>query len=81
MSVTIINMQRREGGCCNCGKPVDGAYGLPVFEGHVVANDWPGEWGGQDCCQDCYELPQRDALPGTLPAATWWEWYGEDYSI
>lgn len=56
--VLVIRMQTPGSGmgepCVNCGKPSSGFHGLPVFNGDIVSNDWPGEWGGACCCEDCY---------------------------
>ena len=40
--------------CVACGRPSSGFHGLPVFNGDVVSNDWPGEWAGVPCCEPCY---------------------------
>ena len=36
-----------------------------VFNGDVMSNDWPGEWGGRSCCEACYEKH----LAGKMPTA------------
>lgn len=39
-----------------------GSYGIPIWNGMIVANDWPGEWGGVPVCKPCYERHERGEL-------------------
>lgn len=48
--------------CANCGQPASGFHGLPYFNGDLMSNDWPGDWGGRPCCEDCYERHARGEL-------------------
>jgi hypothetical protein len=49
--------------CVACGEPSSGFHGLPIFNGDIVSNDWPGEWGGVPCCEACYEKHLRGGMP------------------
>lgn len=65
-----IAMQTRPGAderCCvpRCPNYGSGFHALPIFNGDIVSNDWPGEWGALPCCERCYELH----LAGQLPTA------------
>jgi len=31
-------------------------YGIPVYEGEILPDDDPGEWGGVPVCPHCYYL-------------------------
>lgn len=33
-------------------------YGIPVFAGDVLPNDWPHAWGGAPACPTCYAYQQ-----------------------
>jgi hypothetical protein len=48
--------------CVACGQPSSGFHGLPVFNGDIVSNDWPGEWGGVPCCLACFYLHEQGKL-------------------
>lgn len=40
---------------CNiCGCEWESGWGVPVWNGVRVANDWPGEWGGVPVCEPCF---------------------------
>ena len=71
----FIRMQDREGGCTTCSRPAD-YCGVPMYEGYVLPNDWPGEWGGFPCCWRCFEVQQTLTKPMPprafrLLVATW----------
>lgn len=60
-----IRMQSRPGEgdpCSNCGEPSTGWHALPWFNGDLVSNEWIGDWGGQQCCLECYELHESGKL-------------------
>ena len=64
-AVEVILFQSRpnEGDpCCVCAEPCDGYHGLPFFNGDLVSNDWPGDWGNKACCRRCYEAHERGEL-------------------
>lgn len=57
-----IIMQSRPGEgdpCVNCRQPSSGHHALPIFNGDIMSNEWPGEWGGVPCCERCYELHEQ----------------------
>lgn len=58
--IEVIRMQTPGYGtgepCVACGEPCEGECSLPIFNGDIVSNDWPGDWGGVPCCNRCYEL-------------------------
>ena len=61
-----IRMQSRPGDgepCVACRRPSSGWHALPVFNGDIVSNDWPGEWGGVPCCESCYAAHAEGRLP------------------
>jgi hypothetical protein len=55
-----IRMQLRMIDCFICGEPDEHRWGVPVFNGDVVSNDFP-DWlwrsggGGQAVCRECFE--------------------------
>jgi hypothetical protein len=59
--VLEINMNPRHLDCHLCGQPTEHKWGVPIFNGDVVSNDFPDDlWseggGGQAVCERCYEL-------------------------
>lgn len=48
--------------CCSCGEPASGFHGLPTFNGDIMSNDWPGDWGGKVCCEECYLKHERGGM-------------------
>jgi hypothetical protein len=68
--VLVIDMNDatdRLGDCYACGGPSHPNYGLPIWNGFIVGNEWPYEWGGVPCCEDCYERHQRGELTEVTP--------------
>lgn len=64
--VLEIRMQSRPGEgdpCSNCGEPSTGFHALPWFNGDLMSNDWPGEWGGLPCCLECFQQHESGKLP------------------
>lgn len=59
--VLEINMNVREVECYVCGEWTEYRWGVPVFNGDIVSNDFP-DWlwgnggGGQAVCERCYNL-------------------------
>lgn len=49
--------------CPGCGGRASPFHGLPVFNGDIMSNDWPGEWGGAPACEACFEKHLRGELP------------------
>jgi hypothetical protein len=46
--------------CIICKLPIYGRlFGIAMFEGEPVPNDWQGDWAGCDCCEQCYQGHQR----------------------
>lgn len=60
--VEVINLSARWTDCTVCGEETPAAWGLPVWNGLIVANDWPGEWGGVPACEACWEQHERGEL-------------------
>lgn len=53
--------------CCICGVEVviltfGKNYGIPMWEGKVVAPDSSHEWGGFTACKDCFDKYERGDL-------------------
>lgn len=62
--IEVIELFPRESNCAICGVDVvDCRLGVPMFEGCLVPNDWPHEWGGADACQECFAKHERGELP------------------
>lgn len=57
-----INMQDHWTECTVCGADTPAEWGLPVWNGMIVANDWPGEWGGVPACESCWAKHERGEL-------------------
>lgn len=71
--VVIVDLSAHWADCHVCGEPTPCRWGLPVWNGFIVANDWPGDWGGVPACQSCWarhergelaEVPTSDYRPG-----------------
>lgn len=43
-------------------------YGVPIYEGYIVPDDYRGEWGGFTACKPCYALVRllQSERPGQL---------------
>lgn len=61
-SILVINLNERWAECSVCGADTPAKWGLPVWNGFIVANDWPGEWGGVAACESCWERHERGEL-------------------
>lgn len=57
--ITVINMNERWTDCHICGEPTLAKWGVPTWNGSIVANDWPGDWGGVPACEKCWEEHER----------------------
>ena len=55
----IINLDEPWTECTICGADTPSKWGVPVWSGMIVANDWPGDWGGVPACKSCYEQHTR----------------------
>lgn len=60
--MVVINMQEPWTECTVCGADTLEGWGLPIWNGLIVANDWPGEWGGVPACESCWERHERGEL-------------------
>lgn len=60
--IYVIDLNERRTDCTACGAETPARWGLPVWEGFVVANDWPGPWGGVPACESCWERHERGEL-------------------
>ena len=60
---TIIRLDEPTDFCCVCNQEVYMDYGLAMYEGDIVPNDWKGEWGGFTACRRCYELFTTVTVP------------------
>lgn len=50
--------------CAVCDGPLEGFFaGIAMWNGEIVANKDPGEWGGAPCCEKCFEKHERGELP------------------
>jgi hypothetical protein len=56
-------LDKRLRDCHVCGGPSLASWGLPLNNNaEIVANDWPGEWGGAPACYTCWWLHERGKL-------------------
>ncbi len=39
-----------------------GSYGIPLWSGLIVGNDWPHDWMGAPVCEPCYRRHERGEL-------------------
>ena len=53
--------------CHGCGAEGPSRWGIPIWEGFVLPNDWQGEWAGVDACEACWT--RQGQL--TAPVALW----------
>lgn len=60
--VCVIDLWLPTAECHVCGEPTLCKWGLPVWNGFIVGNDWPHEWGGVPCCKGCYERHEAGEL-------------------
>jgi hypothetical protein len=54
--VLVIDLDERWADCWRCGELTPSRWGLPVWNGELVSNDWQGEWGGVPACEACFDL-------------------------
>jgi len=46
--------------CTICNLPIfKHGFAIAMYEGGPVSNDYRGEWGGFECCEQCYNAHQR----------------------
>lgn len=67
LKIDIWNPVFKECDCYICGAPTPMRWGVPVFNGDIVSNDFPDElWGesggGQSVCESCYEKHARGEI-------------------
>ena len=53
--VTVIRLDEPWIVCSVCGKDDVSRWGLAVYEGQIVPDDYKGHWGGAPCCRECYQ--------------------------
>jgi len=63
-----IRMQSNMIDCYICGEPDAYKWGVPIFNGDIVSNDfpdelWNGNGGGVSVCRACYEKHERGEIP------------------
>ncbi len=49
--------------CALCDADASGFHAVPMFNGDLMSNDWPGEWGGFPVCESCFLKHERGELP------------------
>lgn len=63
-TVAIMDLWPPESECFVCGARLFGTtFGVPTYEGEVLPNDWPGEWGGFPACETCFDWQQTLTEP------------------
>ena len=67
MAYSVIQLDARVAVCHVCERESPPHWGIPIFEGFVLPNDWAGEWGGADACIQCWT--RQKAL--TAPISLW----------
>lgn len=60
--VTIIRLDEPCIECVICGQGDVSRWGLAVYEGRIVPDDYQGEWGGAPCCEKCYQAWKDGAI-------------------
>jgi hypothetical protein len=63
-----IRMQSGMLDCYVCGEPTEYRFGIPIYNGDIVSNDFPDDmWanggGGQSVCESCYLKHERGDIP------------------
>lgn len=53
-ALRVIRLDERVAECYVCGTESPPHWGIPLYEGEVMPNDWPGDWVGVDACQECW---------------------------
>lgn len=53
--VTIIDLQENWDTCIICERDTPLHWGVPVYEGLIVDNNWPFEWFGAPACKTCHD--------------------------
>lgn len=48
--------------CSLCGEETICRWGVPMYEGNLLSNDFKGEWFGQPACQACHDAHARGDL-------------------
>jgi hypothetical protein len=61
--MSVIRLDERVAECHICGAESPPKWGIPIYEGDVLPNDWQGEWGGVDACQRCWLHQGRLTVP------------------
>lgn len=71
--IQIIDLHPSEADCYVCDatvlvRPRGPNFGLPIYEGDIVPDDYKGEWGGVTVCPTCYFLTRgvQSEQPGKL---------------
>jgi hypothetical protein len=75
----VINMQEPTIDCHVCGVEAPMAWGLPLNNNaEIVANDWPGEWGGVSVCESCWARHERGELVECPTSDYDPKWHGKE---
>ena len=54
--MTIVELWPIEADCFVCSDHIIGpSFGIPVYEGEVLPDNDPGEWGGVAVCEPCFD--------------------------
>ena len=69
-NVTYVNLEPifpHTDNCCVCNTEVilynfQPNYGIAMYEGIPVPNEWEGEWGGFAACKPCYDKNERGEI-------------------
>lgn len=62
-ALRVIRLDERVAVCHICGAESPPRWGIPIYEGFVLPNAWPGEWGGVDACLACWTQQGRLKAP------------------
>ena len=68
LAYSIIQLDARIAVCHVCEAESPPHWGIPIFEGMVLPNDWTGDWGGVDACTQCWTRQGALTAPMTLQA-------------
>lgn len=61
--IEVIQRDVYDATCHVCGTATAPRWGIPVWQGRILPDDWPGSWCGQDACQPCYAAQRRLTAP------------------
>ncbi len=62
MAILLIRLYEPWAECRLCGADTPSRWGVPMYEGNLLSNDFQGEWFGAPACQACHDAHARGEL-------------------